>query len=60
MLGRVKLALFILFRGGESMVLVYVASLMYEYIEWKDVPIAMVNSVKNALIMLNLEHLIKE
>lgn len=60
MLERIRLALFILFVGGDNMVLVYVASLMYEYIEWKDIPAAMVNPVKNACIMLNLEHLIKE
>lgn len=58
MLNRIKFAFRILFKGGGEMVLIYVALLMYGEMEFNEVPSPMVEVVKNALKMLDLEHLV--
>ena len=61
MLGRIKLSFkIILGKGGEEMVLIYVALLMYGEMEFNEVPEPMKEVVKNALIMLGLDHLVNE
>ena len=61
MLERIKLAFKILIgKGGDEMVLIYVALLMYGEMTFPEVPEPMKEVVKNALIMLGLEHLITE
>lgn len=61
MLGRVKSAWKILIgKGGDEMVLIYVALLMYGEMTFPEVPEPMKEVVKNTLIMLGLEHLITE
>lgn len=61
MLERVKLAWKILTgKDGEEMVLIYVALLMYGEMTFQEVPAPMQEVVKNALIMLGLEHLVTE
>ena len=61
MLERIKLAFKILIgKGGDEMVLIYVALLMYGEMTFDEVPEPMKEVVKNALIMLGLEHLVNE
>lgn len=57
MLNRIRFAFRILFKGGEEMVLIYVAVLMYGEMTFDEIPNPMKEVVANALKMLNLEHL---
>jgi len=61
MLGRIKLAFKIIFgQGGEKeMVLIYVALMMYGEMVFDEIPEPMKEVVKNACIMLGLDHLVK-